>query len=107
MDNNKHTPGPWTVARGADGGPLVSTGKKFGGYEEIVANVYRPSTHVRMAGMTDASDANARTIAAAPEMLATLNLILSRSQIGKPVSLTLEEINALSRLIARAEGRVS
>ena len=82
------TPGPWHIGTGADGWPLISTERKYGGYEEIVASVYRPSSHVRMAGVPDCHEHNARLIAAAPDLLDALKAAIDCGMV--PVSTAAE-----------------
>lgn len=61
MNNIKHTPGPWVN----DGGPIVSLPRQGPGYVHVIASV-------------PGGNANARLIAAAPELLeACLALIKS------------------------------
>jgi hypothetical protein len=66
-----HTPGPWTVGRGADGLPIVHT----------PPDTFSPSgqgvAHICKRTMCQDHDANARLIAAAPELLAALKDTLS------------------------------
>jgi hypothetical protein len=70
----KHTPGPWAIGRSADNTPLVmvpvheSEGSGFG-----VAHINRIP---RMSSVRGDMDANARLIAAAPDMLAALKLFV-------------------------------
>jgi hypothetical protein len=61
--NNKHTPGPWTIAMGADGSTLVTSTHEKDGIDDDVCLVY---------GGNDSDpktmSANASLIAAAPEL---------------------------------------
>jgi hypothetical protein len=71
----EHTPGPWTIGRSADGTPLVmvpvptSEGSGFG-----VAHINRLP---RMGSVRGDMDANARLIAAAPDLLAAAKRVLA------------------------------
>lgn len=65
----KHTPGPWTVEH--HGGPWHI----FGANDERVGT-YSTSAPASTAEQWDVSQANARLIAAAPELLAALESIV-------------------------------
>lgn len=97
MTNTKHTPGPWEV--GEEGEILA------GSSEFLVATAY----HGR-----PAQEANARLIAAAPELLKTVKELVSLvcdSGLGTiseylPVNPeSIERIKRARQAIARAEGK--
>jgi hypothetical protein len=77
-----HTPGPWSLGRSADSTPLVvvpvheSEGTGFG-----VAQVNRIP---RMSGVRGDMEANARLIAAAPELLQAAEEALALLSKGAP-----------------------
>ena len=60
----KHTPGPWTVATGADGSTLVTSPHDRDGIDDDVCLAYGGND-----SDPEAMSANARLIAAAPELL--------------------------------------
>lgn len=95
----KHTPGPWVIGISADHTPHIGTARKFGPYGENVCVVARPGPAERMEGVPNCADANARLIAAAPEMLEALKEA-ARIFTDQGVSLG-DHIDAL---IARIEG---
>ena len=88
---SKHTPGPWVVARNTpDAGYSVRTDGE-GSFRWIAA----------MAGKGDTDAANARLIAAAPELLAMLKRMIGAAEHGRD-GLALDDAKAL---IAKAEGK--
>ena len=64
MENTKHTPGPWMESSFEVWSPL--NGKRFG---KVVANLRRAEAP------DDEARANARLIAASPDLLAALNAL--------------------------------
>lgn len=73
MKNQKHTPGPWTTEDCTDGIAIESGGK------------YIADVHYHIAGAMSAQEtqANAALIAAAPEMLEVLEMLLAhRGMMG-------------------------
>jgi hypothetical protein len=98
--NDTHTPGPWTAGEGlgnADGSRRwevsACAGPLFGDDTEIIV----VAEHV--------SAANARLIAAAPELLAAAKLALAhlRCEYADPVQVAAHD--ALVKAVAQAEGR--
>ncbi len=65
----KHTPGPWTFEVEKRSGPHLTATPIFA-HGDVIGEVYRDSCR-------DNSQANARLIAAAPELLAALHEALS------------------------------
>lgn len=70
--SNKHTPGPWAVSKGYDGSLSVSATKSFrinniSAGTPVICDVY---PHLDADGFS--GEANARLIAAAPELLEAL-----------------------------------
>jgi hypothetical protein len=100
MADAKHTPGPWTwlrndaCAHGLKGAYVRSAVLMPGGrYRELAI------VSAREVGDQAVCEANARLIAAAPELLAEAkNLLALYEELGTPA----DELRAL---IARAEGR--
>lgn len=96
----KHTPGPWKhgktlgVINGADGSLVATTGYRVTAVPD---------------GQECEDDANARLIAAAPEMLEALKAFIERGTklAGFPASYDpwVGEIVAARAIIARAEGK--
>lgn len=104
MDNvtAQHTPGPWTIRYGTN---------LFSESGRLVASTGGHSLNGRFGDEHRINVANARLIAAAPELLAALNQIAnemqSASSRGRDVSVSwLDARIALARVaIAKAEGR--
>lgn len=82
---NKHTPGPWTVG-------------------DTPAIVYDDNAcEVAMATFNQESfEANARLIAAAPELLAALEFIVNDAEPGEDARLTANGYNRACAAIAKA-----
>lgn len=99
MSNSKHTPGPWRIAhpkltgRRQEGDRLI-----VGPDNEHVAEAFQYQSHT----LTDSkqSDANARLIAAAPDLLAALKWI-ERDCVND----TPEMWMAVKAAIAKTEGK--
>lgn len=105
----KHTAGPWVVALlPDDGGPSIHTA----GY-----GISRRIAGVDSGGWTktplDEANANARLIAAAPDLLAALRELVRantswnaavESCIGRPVAWTDDYLDAARAAIAKSEG---
>jgi len=89
MNETKHTQGPWTYAT-HQGHTLVETVEPA----KTVCNVY--------GNTTDAKEANARLIAAAPEMLEALKAVTD-SNINRPDLVPMWK--KVYDAIAKAEGR--
>ena len=84
---SKHTPGPWTILSASNRTPLVKAGPTVEETVAMVIDFYKP----------DEAPANARLIAAAPEMLEALKDVDARlTHIGHM------EANALTHGIVRA-----
>jgi hypothetical protein len=96
-NDTKHTPGPWRADRcNPAGNILVEVGDGYG--KNMIATVW---TDERPTG-----DANARLIAAAPELLAEAIELLrnAKYQDGQAIVLT-QDCEALQAAIMKAEGR--
>lgn len=94
---NKHTPGEWRVRNNSIGGPFVSSDngtvadvRTFGGVH--VGGHQHPETI-----------ANARLIAAAPDMLDELLFVLDWA-VTERAPLRKQEIESISAVIAKATG---
>lgn len=92
---HSHTPGPWHIRNGADfevyeGGDNPHT---VASGELVVAHISRQGGK---------SDANARLIAAAPEMLELCKRVLRDNERG---CLTIDTVQLITDAIAKAEGR--
>jgi hypothetical protein len=76
-----HTPGPWATEASinTDASDLVIVTKD---YEYRIADTYVPSHHDGMAVPIEEAEANARLIAAAPELLIALDRILRAHESG-------------------------
>lgn len=107
---SKHTPGPWAVRRWS--WPTQVEGSI---HQVISADsfptAFVPAWDKPEPGEVEAGDearANARLIAAAPELLEACKLIVSAFDALKPASAARNEplqINAARAAIAKAEGR--
>jgi hypothetical protein len=77
MSNNQHTPGPWEI----DGNEIFAEGDYF--VARVNANQYTPNTDKRKAvtsrnwSMAAQDEANARLIAAAPDLLNALRGLIA------------------------------
>ncbi len=96
MTETKHTPGPWvyTLTRGAN--PKLAISNSAGG---AVALTKELSRHPMAKQDNDVILANARLIAAAPELLHALECLLH------PMAGTEEDIDYAREVIAKARGR--
>ena len=95
----QHTPGPWTIHADTDGWPLVMSGGVAG---RIVANVNPQSCPDESSApefVEMPCEANARLIAAAPELLEALQFVMTAS--GEQLSTAFEQAQAA---IAKATG---
>ena len=92
MENTKHAPGPWMESSFEVWSPL--NGKRFG---KVVANLRRAEAP------DDEARANARLIAAAPDLLEVAAMVLETIDGGGPV-VTFQEahIAQLRAAIAKA-----
>lgn len=87
---NAHTPGPWSFIKGS--GKLLS--RIYDSDGKLVCIFGGPP-----------SDANARLIAAAPEMLLALQTIASRAPHRGTVMLHEEELILITQAITKATGQ--
>lgn len=99
-----HTPGPWVVAPGSKGDPDLDDCdfmvEEATGRQEVVATIVGPIG-------TGSTDANARLIAAAPELLDALRAFCGdyeSTPTTSDTSLKAAYLHAL-KVIAKAEGR--
>lgn len=91
MSNAKHTPGPWGVLIG-DAGPIVFAGNKG----NMVATCLRQITSAER-------EANARLIAAAPELLTALEVLVDlQNQAAIPHSKIAAAFGEARAAIAKA-----
>lgn len=105
---NAHTPGPWTVDDHLSSSCCVGTVDEKG---RAVCNISQSKVifHKRKRPefvMDDEDRANARLIAAAPDLLAELKWVAGRidRQSGSP-NFTSDEYDRIVAAIAKAEGR--
>lgn len=95
---SKHTPGPWFFRRAAH--PVVSGIVGFDVLKQgqgVVAEM-----HVRPYAPVIVNEANARLIAAAPDLLAACEAIIEEQSIGMYGAISNEGIAQLRAAIARA-----
>ena len=82
----KHTPGPWIVRDNGEGWvcPIIDSPSVGGGYYASIATATQRDPHPREGGgiSTTTARANARLIAAAPDLLAALEKAVEH--YGKP-----------------------
>lgn len=102
VETSKHTPGPWHTPREIFR-PMHS-GFRADTFEAI--GVGNGASHVALVSVTGCSsiweaDANARLIAAAPELLSSLETVLKMAADG---DLTTVEINEARAIVAKAKG---
>jgi hypothetical protein len=93
---SKHTPGPWKVAP-------IQRGKYRGDIGIAPSGELDPVFCFLAKGRDDIQAANARLIAAAPELLASLIAMIGRN--GPIPNYTIGEIQTARAIIAKAEGR--
>lgn len=86
--NTKHTPGPWHVS---DSGFEVRCSDKVGAFNITVAACYAPVLP------EVERKANARLIAAAPELLATLKQV--HAMLSQPVQFTGSETGQAAQIL--------
>lgn len=109
---NKHTPGPWEIGLRESAYAMERT------IEADAINSGAPLAIIRGDGSTKENEANARLIAAAPDMLEALKLArnslrpFTLKPIGAPGSearakqdAEIEAYNTICAVIAKAEGR--
>jgi hypothetical protein len=94
MDDVKHTPGPWKVYTAKNGGKIIGIGDAEGG------GVTDPNFALWRAGKEQ--QANARLIAAAPDLLAALEGMMALLDAG---SLYEPQAYAARAAIAKARGQ--
>lgn len=113
MSKQSHTPGPWHYIRQSNdnGEPVYSVGSEYAeGENKHIARVATAAGWSDVDGKTHRverpAEANARLIAAAPEMLEALQQVLGLLPDieGEGPLSTIE--NILEYAIAKAEGRV-
>lgn len=98
MSEVKHTPGPWGVGAEGAGYPVNAAQPKWhGGGKAICA--CRPANRTSEAYAE--ARANARLIAAAPDLLAVAQMVLDTASDTTPPEL----LAAATAAVAKAEGR--
>lgn len=102
---SEHTPGPWEVGTEGNGSPgFVYCDNSLG---SAVAVVYGPAMRHSVFSRAE-EEANARLIAAAPDLLEALNLLHSaawRASRGNPEDITAELLEKTGAAIDKAIGR--
>ena len=107
---SKHTPGPWRVAIDDDGNPL-SGRPSISASEELDCGIVHwdgfKQKYWQSARGEKEMHANARLIAAAPELLDALERIagFTLSKFMGPHDMALECVNVACAAIAKAEGQ--
>lgn len=95
----KHTPGPWKVYR-AENGKIIGIGVDRPGDEDHAAGITDPG--FGLWGGEDEKAANARLIAAAPDLYAALEGLLSLVHEGDALD---PQVYAAQDALAKARGR--
>lgn len=91
---SKHTPGPWNFNPPTAANPSTASVTACGGFVSIYT-----------APLTLETEANARLIAAAPELLASLRAMVEADDAGWPLAAAHQTRDAARAAIAKAEGR--
>lgn len=100
MSESKHTPGPWRIFETDHGSKIIGIGSEDGaGVADAGFGLW--------GGDSDEARANARLVAAAPELLEALKYLVMHCKgldrfEGNPIN---EAIRAGREAIAKAEGR--
>lgn len=99
--SSKHTPGPWEVCHGGHGGPsgfvideYYVLNRTVADDVAIAADIVDPATQMP-------SEANARLIAAAPELLEALEAVIGCYQCGNDLRIVMDQVRVA---IAKATG---
>lgn len=95
MSETAHTPGPWRALE--HNYPIADTGDYDGAWLVLTDNPKRPI--VELWGDTEETEANARLIAAAPDLLAALQFVMTAH--GEQLSTAFEQAQDA---IAKATG---
>lgn len=106
---SEHTPGPWTIRFGLN---VMGKDVRYPSQERLVANAGGHANNIWNEQVTAENEANARLIAAAPDLLEALKEILAA---GESYVDSADEVKAMLRFgrandaaraaIAKAEGR--
>ncbi len=97
MNETKHTPGPWHTG-----------GTSFPGTDRARMNVWSPTPKGMQSGDIIAANckpADARLIAAAPELLDALRVVASDGWVDLPISEQDRWLKLSTKAIAKAEGK--
>ena len=94
MSESKHTPGPWAVYRAKNGKLLGVGDARAEGVTDPFGGLWRSGAEM---------EANARLIAAAPELLEAAKMALADQQ--QPETEVTGAYSYLAKAIAKAEGR--
>lgn len=97
LSKPKHTPGPWTVDRPS--APKYATGINADGFQVVL---WLPDPE-KSSKTREELDANARLIAAAPEMLEALELVY-RDLIANGENADAEQLTVVKTAIRKAKG---
>lgn len=109
---SKHTPGPWEVHNGTDVYPVGDYKARFYVADcdpddaPLASKILEPGDHPRTDATYEQAKANARLIAAAPEMLEALKL--AEGLLREPYEtgvLGEDAYHAIASAISKAEGR--
>ena len=100
----KHTPGPWQVSN--DWSQFIKIEKKRDTRRLFYSNYIELALVMAVDGRTDEAQANARLIAAAPDLLAACKMVLDAilREDDLVVAFRGEDLEQIKRAIARAEG---
>lgn len=98
-DTVKHTPGPWEIRKAGNGDRGISA-PGTGIFIEAFAEIRHSGE-----GAYDECDANARLIAAAPDVLSALKLLLADVKDYEPWQRPCHAVDVAEAAIAKAEDR--
>jgi len=104
--NTEHTPGPWTVEEcfNIDGSKFLTINGQ-GPHGAWLADIQAGSVNGRPADVSEKHLANARLIAAGPELLAHLKMLVLGISEGISIPKDGAAIIAAQEAIAKAEGK--
>ena len=92
----KHTPGPWEISRGVHAYPFsIESESKTIGFIKL------------QTGLQEVTEANARLIASAPDLLEACKEILNLLEAEMPIWYLRYHYNVLSSAIAKATGNTA
>lgn len=98
-----HTPGPWKVAHRMGRPVVVNSTPTHGGPLDICEAYTHPLAHETISDALEVSEANARLIAAAPDLLQALKELCADKYLADPINA--DRMKNARLAISKAEGR--